>query len=291
MTEQINSSAPSVPSNVPTQDAGQVQGQGADINTLLAQLQAQFGNQMPPQMGNAPQTPQNAPQGVPQALGKVDAPPATQDASMALPEALGGFSVKDADPTTQMALLAAQAMAPGIDFKRMVGKALEYGDPNLIDKQYLKEAFPGKDRQLGKVAEQLVQYVSQRADQLQNQVYALVGGEAEWDSAVQAFNSSAPLPVRRMVKAGLDSRDPTRIMEAAQTVQSFAQMAGFASQRSGSPVNPYAPAAPKAQGLSYNEFKNALAKLEQNGGRRDGEWIDNVTLLMKARQVGKAGGR
>lgn len=274
MSDQLlNSSAPSVPAPQPaaTQDAAQAaQGQGADINALLAQLKAQI-----------------EPQQAQQPLNQVQTQPQPQEA----PTSLGGYSVKDADPTTQMALMAAMAMAPGIDFDRVVGNALSRGDPKLIDRKYLKEAFPKEYQKLEGIATQLVSYVNQRADQLQQQVYSMVGGQENWDSAVNAFNQSAPLPVRRMVAKALDSKDPSQIMEAAQTVQSFAQMGGFMSQRTPSPVNPYAPAGGSQQGLSYKEFKEALAKLDANGGRRDADWVDNITLLMKARAIGKAANR
>lgn len=274
MSEQLNqSSAPSVPANQPaaTQDAAQpAQGQGADINALLAQLKAQI-----------------EPKQAQQPLKQVQAEPQANE----LPKSLGGYSVKDADPTTFMALQAAHALAKGIDFDRVVGNALSRGDPSLIDTKYLSEAYPEQAKELKRIATTLVEYVTQRSEQLQQQVYSMVGGEENWDAAVNAFNQSAPLSVRRSVARDLDSKDPTRIMEAAQTVQAFAQMGGFMSQRTPSPINPNVPAGGSQQGLSYKEFKEALAKLDANGGRRDSEWVDNITLLMKARAIGKAANR
>lgn len=274
MSDQLNqSSAPPVPANQPaaTQDAAQAaQGQGADINALLAQLKAQI-----------------EPKQAQQPLKQVQAEPQANE----LPKSLGGYSVKDADPTTFMALQAAHALAKGIDFDRVVGNALSRGDPSLIDTKYLSEAYPEQAKELKRIATTLVEYVTQRSEQLQQQVYSMVGGEENWDAAVNAFNQSAPLSVRRSVARDLDSKDPTRIMEAAQTVQAFAQMGGFMSQRTPSPINPNVPAGGSQQGLSYKEFKEALAKLDANGGRRDSEWVDNITLLMKARAIGKAANR
>lgn len=273
MSEQLHqSSAPSVPAQpAATQDAVQAaQGQGADINALLAQLKAQI-----------------EPKQAQQPLKQVQAEPQANE----LPKSLGGYSVKDADPTTFMALQAAHALAKGIDFDRVVGNALSHGDPSLIDTKYLSEAYPEQSKELKRIATTLVEYVTQRSEQLQQQVYSMVGGEENWDAAVNAFNQSAPLSVRRSVARDLDSKDPTRIMEAAQTVQAFAQMGGFMSQRTPSPINPNVPAGGSQQGLSYKEFKEALAKLDANGGRRDSEWVDNITLLMKARAIGKAANR
>lgn len=274
MSEQLNqSSAPSVPANQPatSQDAAQAaQGQGADINALLAQLKAQI-----------------EPKQAQQPLKQVQTEPQANE----LPKSLGGYSVKDADPTTFLALQAAHALAKGIDFDRVVGNALSRGDPSLIDTKYLSEAYPEQAKELKRIATTLVEYVTQRSEQLQQQVYSMVGGEENWDAAVNAFNQSAPLSVRRSVARDLDSKDPTRIMEAAQTVQAFAQMGGFMSQRTPSPINPNVPAGGSQQGLSYKEFKEALAKLDANGGRRDSEWVDNITLLMKARAIGKAANR
>lgn len=202
------------------------------------------------------------------------------------PATLGGYDTRDADPVVQSLLDAVSLAAPEVNLERALGKALQHGDPSLIDREYLKEAHPQGHAKLAKLAEQLVATVEHRAGELQKQVYAMVGGEQNWSNAVQVFNSKAPEAVRKAVASMLDSRNPEQILAGASMVQQYGQQAGYLAQTTPSPLGNGLPVAPVQTGLTYAQFKAELAKIDTRSGDYAGQWA----ALLQQRAQGKAMG-
>ena len=153
---------------------------------------------------------------------------------------------------------------PKLSIDRAVGKAIESGDARFIDEAYIREVA-GKDAdRLIKVAKSAVSRVNESASQLKETVYSAVGGEQNWQTAVAAFNKGAPKELREAVAVMLDSGKSTQVKAAAQLVSQFASAGGFirsSDSRSGAPQ--YSAAA-GGQGLSANDFKTEIAKLDRN---------------------------
>lgn len=211
--------------------------------------------------------------------------PSTPPKPTSTPATLGGYDTRDADPVVQSLLDAVSLAAPEVNLERALGKALEHGDPSLIDREYLKEAHPQGHAKLAKLAEQLVATVEHRATELQKQVYAMVGGEQNWSNAVQVFNSKAPDAVRKAVATMLDSRNPEQILAGASMVQQYGQQAGYLAQVTTSPLGG-APVAPAQTGITYAQFKEALGKIDTRTGDYAGQWA----ALLAQRAQGKAQG-
>lgn len=202
------------------------------------------------------------------------------------PKSIGGYAVKDADPVVSAMLDTMGLAAPELDLERAFGTALQYGDPNLVDEAYIKEAVPKGASKITAIARQLVDTVNQRAEQLQNQVYALVGGEKQWGAAVDVFNKNAAPAIKKVVADMLDSRSPDQIMAGAQLVQQFSSQSGLAAQVKPSPFQGSVPTANSAPGMGYTEFKDQLNKLD----RRAIGYEDQIAELMRQRAMGMQAG-
>lgn len=202
------------------------------------------------------------------------------------PKSVGGYEVKDADPVVAAMLDSLGLAAPDLDLERAFGKALQFGDARLVDESYIKEAVPKGSAKIAAIAKQIVETVNQRADQIQNQVYALVGGEKQWGAAVDVFNKNAPPAIKKVVADMLDSRSPDQIMAGAQLVQQFSSQSGLAAQVQPSPFQGAVPTAVANRGMSYNEFKDSVVKLDKHTPGYEQKLIE----LMQARALGRQAG-
>ena len=110
--------------------------------------------------------------------------PATQ-ASEPIEDAIPVQEIKD--PVVQGLVQVLQTFGD-IDVSRVITKAIQYNDPALIDTAYLKSVAGDKAEQAEKIARTLVQTISNKAAEVEQQVFALAGGEAQWDAAVTALS-------------------------------------------------------------------------------------------------------
>lgn len=239
---------------------------GENTNDNQQQQQQQQQQQVPP----AGQQQQQAPAGgqtndalaaaiaqLTQALGQ----PKGQEDAVTLPGTrdIAGTGDEVLDGIVQSVSLA----YPKLDLDRAVGKAIESGDARFIDAAYIRDVA-GKDAdRLLKIAAAAVARVNESAGQLKSAVYDTVGGEANWNTAVAAFNQSAPAELKAAVATMLDSGKSAQVKAAAQLVSQFASAGGFIRSSEGRSGAAYA-AATGGQGLSKAEFQAELAKLDRN---------------------------
>lgn len=174
----------------------------------------------------------------------------------------------------------------GIDMERALGKALTYGDPNLIDLAYIAEAGGQNASQLATVAKAIVDRVQAQTTEATQAVYGAAGDKAQWDAAAAVFSQQAPQHLKMVIAQMLDSGNSEAIKAAAKSVVDYVKHNGLV-------VNPaqtlYAGAtnASAAQALGKNEFQEALFKLDPNSR----SFQQDRDALFARRQLGKQLGR
>ncbi|HVH93237.1 MAG TPA: hypothetical protein VM783_17870 [Candidatus Acidoferrum sp.] len=224
----------------PQQQAPQAQQQQAapDMSSVITLLQAALAGQ-PAQATQAPATPQ-----------------ATLN--------VGGYDVAQIDdPIIKAMATVMTTTAKGMDLDRAIGKAVSFGDASLIDVHYIREAGGQNAEQLTEIAKGIVASVNAKAQAVTADVHSLVGGEANWNASVAAFNQAAPHELRVIVGEMLDSHDTNRIKAGAKLVAEFGKSSGHIPQQGASLLNTVS-AGSQGQGLSKAQFKQELAKLNKN---------------------------
>lgn len=164
------------------------------------------------------------------------------------------------DPIIRSMATVMQTVGKDLDLDRVLGKAMAYGDPKLIDEAYLRDAAGANAQQLAEIARGIVQAVEAKAGSVTAAVYAEVGGEAQWNSSVAAFNQSAPPELRMTVAQMLDSTNEKFIKAGAKIVAEFGKSSGMIPQV-GAPQLNTAAAGLVGQGLSKSQFQAELVKL------------------------------
>lgn len=187
------------------------------------------------------------------------------------------------DPILGSMLGIFDGTAAGVDRGRALGNALTHGDPALIDVAYLREVG-GKDAErLVTIAQGIVQHCTAAAAQATASVFALAGGEANWDAATAAFNRSAPDHLKQFVKYSLDSGSASQVEAGAKAVVEFAKSSGLVATPGTGFVASGGGAPGSAQGLSKEAFQAAHAALDKNSRTYEREKGE----LYGRRQIGK----
>ena len=229
-----------------TQPAPQNQ-QPADLSNVVALLQAALAGQQAPA--------QQAP---------VQQPAADAVRPNWMQSSANEFDVNQInDPIIKSMATVLQTAGKDLDLDRVLGKALSFGDPALVDVAYLRDAGGPQAAQLAEIAKGIVQAVNAKAEAVTNEVYASVGGEAVWHSSVAAFNQSAPHELKVTVAQMLDSTNENFIKAGAKIVAEFGRNSGLIPQQ-GAPLLNSASAGVQGQGLSREQFQAELRKIDQN---------------------------
>ena len=189
------------------------------------------------------------------------------------------------DPTLRSMATAFKMLGADLDIDRIFGKAIDAGDPKLLDLAYLREKAGANADGLVGLAESIVQYVELQAEKSEQAVYALAGGEAEWNAASAAFNTSAPKEFKMVVVKMLDSGNTEQVQAAAKLVVQFAKGQGYVP-------NPGAlltatSGAPTGSALSKADFQIELQKLNPN----DRDYQNRRGELFARRAIGKSLGK
>lgn len=222
-----------------TQPQGQQPAAAPDLGAALAAIQAALGT---------------APQGAQPAQAAAEVPGW-------VPENLESFDVEGIDdPIIKSMATVMQTVGKGLDLDRVMSRALAYGDPTLIDVAYLNEKAGANAQQLVTIAQGIVQAVNAKSDAITQSVYAVAGGEAQWNASVAAFNQAAPQELRLTVAHMLDSTKDTLIQAGAKIIAEFGKNSGMIPQQ-GAPLLQAAAGQFAGQGLSKADFKAELAKL------------------------------
>lgn len=205
-----------------------------------------------------------------------------------LPESLARF-----DPSTiqdpmiaNMAGILRTAAGTAIDLDRAVGRALQYGDPALVDVQYIAEKGGANAKQIAELAQGIVKAVNLKSESITASIHASVGGEAQWSVASAAFNKTAPAELKLTVRQMLDSTNENLIKAGAKIVADFAKGSGVVPQPGVAAFGANAAAAPGGQALSKAQFQAELSKLKQS----DPGYSQARADLFSRRSLGKAAG-
>lgn len=221
--------------------------QPADLSNVVALLQAALAGQQAPA--------QQAP---------VQQPAADAVRPNWMQSSANEFDVNQInDPIIKSMATVLQTAGKDLDLDRVLGKALSFGDPALVDVAYLRDAGGPQAAQLAEIAKGIVQAVNAKAEAVTNEVYSSVGGEAVWHSSVAAFNQSAPHELKVTVAQMLDSTNENFIKAGAKIVAEFGRNSGLIPQQ-GAPLLNSASAGVQGQGLTREQFQAELRKIDPN---------------------------
>lgn len=225
-----------------------------------------------PQAPAAPQVPA-APQATPELVALAGVPTSN----------LRDFDIGEIDdPLIKSTASILLASSPDLDLDRALAKAIQFGRADLIDEAYLKEKGGTNADNLITIAKSLVTQIANVADANEKAVYDIAGGEANWSTAVTAFNQFADPAQRKTIADLLDSGKPQFVQYAAQTVMAFSKQSG-AVPFTGQQVQTGAASVAASQGLSKAQFQAELAKLNRNAP----DYAEQSNVLLGRRQLGK----
>lgn len=168
------------------------------------------------------------------------------------------------DPVIKSMATVLQSAGKDLDLDRVLGRALQYGDVALIDTAYLKEKGGANADSLLRISQSIVQAVEAKSNAVTQSVYALVGGEAQWSQATAVFNQSAPQEVRVTVAQMLNSTNEKFIQAGAKIIAEFGRNSGQLIQLGAPLLNGLQSANMQGQGLSRDEFKSEVGKLDKH---------------------------
>lgn len=216
---------------------------------------------------------------------KPEVPEVKQEAQPSAATFETGNAVLDA----AIGVMVASTGATQADVDRLVTKALEYGNADLIDEAFARERFKDKADQILALARAAVAEQSASVERSKQAVFAIAGGQDNWNSAVSIFNSSAPAHIKEAAKMLLDSG---KVQEGAKLVMDTVVQAGLVPQ-----VNPTVQAGgvvPSNTGaLSAANFSKAMTELKQKAGNRSlesGPFAGEYQQLIQRRVAGRRAG-
>ncbi len=203
------------------------------------------------------------------------------------PAPAAGTSFNDGgDPILKSMAAVVKTAAAGIDLDRLLGKAVEYGDVNLIDVAYLNEKGGASASELLTIAQGMVQAVNAKAAAVEREVHGLAGSEANWNAAAAAFNQRAAPELRTVVAQMLDSKNDLQIKAAARLIVDFAKSTG--SVPTAGVLLQSGGAAPlSGQALSKEEFQIELRKLKPEARDYATQRADLFARRTAGKQLGK----
>lgn len=216
--------------------------------------------------------------------------------AQALAKAQGGpDKTGAADAPTELAATGNPAIDAGVamltkvsgmsdqDMQRAIGKAVEYGDKNLIDKAFIKERFGEHAAYAELLAEAYLDDQVGQAQRAVSEVYELVGGKGNWDATAQIFKAKAPEHLQAAARALANSGD---LKGSAKLVVETCQSLGLIPN-----VNPQLRGGAGNYGaLSASEFTKEYQALRKEAGNRSLEsnaFKERYESLLTRRAAGK----
>jgi hypothetical protein len=176
------------------------------------------------------------------------------------------------------------------DLERAVSKAMEYGNPDLIDRAFIKEKFGKFADQALSLAEAAVKedvrVQQENITKSKQTVYTAAGGEQQWNQAVSVFNTSATPTIKAAVKALMDQGN---IAGGAELLLNSVKDSGLLPN-----VNPTLQGGGAVSGaagaLTASQFQAELATLRTEAGNRSfetGPVANKYNSLIARRAAGK----
>lgn len=234
--------------------------------------------------GQAAPAPQPAPAPVaPPAPAPVPAPqpapaPAAPVQTFALPNDGGE------DPALKAMTNAFLSMGSGIDLERAIGKALQFGNPALIDTAYITEKGGSQSGVLNELGKQIVEQVQRSAAAATSAAHSAAGSKEAWDAAAVGFNANAPQHLKTVVRTMLESGDSATVAAAAKTVVDFVRQGGIVATPAG--LVQHGTATGAANALDKAGFQAELRKLNA----RSSTFEADRAALFARRSAGRASG-
>lgn len=185
----------------------------------------------------------------------------------------------------------AKMVSPNLDLNRVMGRAWESGNPELLDVGYLREVMGDKaqyfETYFSGVVNEYQESQAQALDEWAKGVAEEFGGKEVLDRAIHAFNTNADPVVHQHVKALLDSRNPQERDAGVKLIQNFVQPMGIIP-KTGRKVGGTAGAIPTSNqvGLGSKEFQEEVGKLTREGSLTP----DAMNELVQRRAMGKSMG-
>ena len=195
-----------------------------------------------------------------------------------------GDSVLNAAVST----LVATTKATEVDLERIAAKAIEYGDINLLDVNFIREKYPQFEQQFIAVAQAIIDQRGVVENFNRQQIYNLAGGEQNWNAAVSVFNANAPDYLRTAVRSLIDGGKQT---EGAQLLMDYVQGSGLGVVQ-GDRIQSTNISAGNG-GLTKEQFQEEMQKLRKDAGSRSldtGPYRARYDDLLARRAFGRSQG-
>lgn len=174
-------------------------------------------------------------------------------------------------------------------FDAVIDNALKHGDLSLINPQALgKDLTPEQTIRVQQLAQAAVQEVQQGIQNAKNTAYNIAGGEAQWNTAVEAFNANAPQDIQEYA-SWLADKD---IAKAANYVLQYNTQGGYVSQENQAPLG--GGTGNVSTGLSGAQYSTEIGKIEREAGNRSlgsPEFKERIDALDAARALGRQQGK
>ena len=175
-------------------------------------------------------------------------------------------------------------------FESVYENALKHNDLSLINPHALgKELTPEQIQRVQQLATAAVQETQAGVARATQEVYSVAGGEAQWNTAVQAFNANAPEDAQEY--AGYLA-DKGKFKQAAEYVINYNKQGGFVNTVAQPPLQ--GGNGSTQNGLSLSEYRTEIGKIEQEAGNRSlgsPEFAARIADLDSRRTLGRQQGR
>lgn len=177
-------------------------------------------------------------------------------------------------------------------FAASIQNALQYGDPNLIDVATLTQGLkPEQAAQAKALATAVYQQVQSDRNNAVQTAYSKAGGEAQWNTTIEAFNSQAPQWAKDAAKA---LEQAGNVGAAVDFIINQAQQFGITNSQQGEFIQPSGAQPNSTAALGSAEFKRAIGELQIKAGNElnnpRSPYYAELELLQQRRQLGKRQG-
>ena len=186
---------------------------------------------------------------------------------------------------TIKAFTKSAGMSPA-DFMQIVGNAIDYSDPELIDTTLLNTKYSQHAGVIKELTNALIGSVNESRNAAQNVAYSVAGSKEAWEQSVAVFNANAPDYLKSAIKAMIDNGN---IQEGAQMLMQSVGQYGS----SGTNMPRFTGSNTHERGLSFDELKSELGKLVKEAGGaslESGTYGRRYEDLMRRRAIGRQQG-
>lgn len=180
-------------------------------------------------------------------------------------------------------------VAPDV-FDAVIENALKHNDLSLINTSAIgKDLTPEQSTRVQQLATAAYQEVQANIARAKADVYFVAGGEAQWETAVQAFNANAP---EDALGYAAYLADKGNLKGAAEYVINYNKQGGFVTQQT--QTQEQGGTGSVQSGLSKAEYTAELGKIEREAGNRSlgsPAYAGRVADLDARRALGRSQGR